>query len=376
MKESKLGRAAFILLCLTLWISKCNNAESTALDGSKPSLAGAITIDPSIFWNLFVTLPPYPLVGYYDEGETTFTVEENNESDILVGIQNPPTDGSVIEYRFYPNDNIYFSTDLDPNTGESLGYSTISFAPNPQNANFDYKTTVNINGAEDANCLSTTYDLVTVEVSSGISQTLKVKIKDIDKCIFVATNNGAGYAGNFAKKAMDNTTFAGPVEVADDICNSNVPDGVNKDVGYKAMLAVSYSPSNNLRNPSTDWVFSSYLKYYSQGGKKLAYSFTSGTTIGFANAQQWTNALGTSGRIWTGFSSIDWTTDTPTVTQCASLQVTGAPYSSWYSATATGTQGVLSAVDGNSIAEMTTTDPAIVIPTLCSQRRNIVCVGQ
>lgn len=376
MKGSKLGRTAFILLCLTLWISKCNNAESTALDGSKPSLAGAITIDPTIFWNLFVTLPPYPLVGYYDEGETTFTVEENNESDILVGIENPPTDGSVIEYRFYPNDNIYFSTDLDPNTGESLGYSTISFAPNPQNANFDYKTTVNINGAEDANCLSTTYDLVTVEVSSGISQTLKVKIKDIDKCIFVATNNGAGYAGNFARKAIDNATFAGPVEVADDICNSNVPDGINKDVAYKAMLAVSYSPSNNLRNPSTDWVFSSFLKYYSQSGKKLAYSFTSGTTIGFANAQQWTNALGTSGRIWTGFSSIDWTTDTPTVTQCASLLVTGAPYSSWYSATATGTQGLLTAVNGNSIAEMTNTDPAVVIPTLCSQRRNIVCVGQ
>ncbi|PJZ24207.1 hypothetical protein CH352_00760 [Leptospira hartskeerlii] len=377
MKGSKSLKAAFILLCLTLWISKCNNAESTALDGSKPSLAGAITIDPSIFWNLFNILPPYPLIGYYNEGETTFSVEENGEADITIGIENPPTDGSTIQYRFYPNDNIYFGTDLDPNTDASLGYLTISFAPNPQNSNFDYKTTMNINGAQDENCLSTVYNLVAVDVDSGISQTLKVKVNDIDKCIFVATNNGAGYAGNFAKKAIDNSTFAGPVEVADDICNSNVPDGVNKDVAYKAMLVVSYSPSGNLRNTSTaDRVFNTYTKYYSQGGKKLAYSFISSTTIGFANADQWANALGTSGRIWTGFSSIDWTAGSPTTTQCGGLAPSGAPYSSWYSSTATGTQGLLTAVNGNSIAEMTTTDPAVVIPTLCSQKRNIVCVGQ
>ncbi|EIE03135.1 DUF1554 domain-containing protein [Leptospira licerasiae] len=376
MKGSKSLRTAFILLCLTLWISKCNNAESTALDGSKPSIAGAITIDPSIFWNLFNVLPPYPLVGFYNEGETTFSVEENNESDITLGIKNPPTDGSTIQYRFYTSDNIYFVTDTDPNTGESLGYTTRSFGVDPQNPNFDYKAGLNINGAQDDNCLNNYYDLVAVDVESGISQTFKVKVTDLDKCIFVATNNGAGYTGNFAKKGIDNSTFAGPKEVADDICNSNVPDGVNKDVGYKAMLAISYSPSGNYRNPSTDWVFNSFSRYFSQGGKKLAYSFNSSTTIGFANADQWANALGTSGRIWTGFSSIDWATNIPTSYQCAGLAPSGAPYSSWYSSTATGSQGVLSSVNGNSIAEMTTTDPAQVIETACSQKRNIVCVGQ
>lgn len=376
MKGSKSFRTAFILLCLTLWISKCNNAESTALDGSKPSLAGAITIDPSIFWDLFVTLPPYPIEPFLNEGETTLSVDESDAADILFGLQNPPSDGSTIQFRFYRNDNLTFATDYNPDQGGYQDYLTVDFAPDPQNANFDYKNGFQINSLADDNCTNNYYDLVAVDVASGISQTFKVKVNDSDKCIFIATNNGAGYSGNFAKKGIDNLTFAGPREVADDICNSNIPDGINKDVGYKAMLAISSSPSGNYRNPSTDWVFSSFNRYFSQSGKKLAYSFTSSTTIGFANADQWTNALGTSGKIWTGFSSIDWTTDTPTQTQCASLQPSGAPYSSWYSSTATGTQGVLSSVNGHSIAEMTTTDPAQVIEAACSQKRNIVCVGQ
>ncbi|MEI1277075.1 DUF1554 domain-containing protein [Leptospira venezuelensis] len=333
-------------------------------------------MDPSIFWNLFGTLPPYPIEPLLNEGETTLSVDENDAADIMFAIQNPPSDGSTVQFKFYKNDNITFATDYNPDQGGYQNYLTVDFGPDPQNSNFDYKSGFQINSQEDENCLNNYYDLVAVEVSSGISQTFKVKVNDADKCIFVATNNGSGYTGNFAKKGIDNASFAGPVEVADNICNSNIPDGVNKDVSYKAMIAVSYSTSGNLRNPSTDWVFSSFRKYYSQGGKKLAYSFSSGTTIGFANAAQWTNSLGTGGRIWTGFSSIDWTTDTPTVTQCAGLAPSGAPFSSWYSATATGTQGLLTAVDGDSIAEMTNTDPAVVIPTLCSQRRNIVCVGQ
>ncbi|PJZ77768.1 hypothetical protein CH365_04845 [Leptospira neocaledonica] len=376
MKGSKSLRTAFILLCLTLWFSKCNNAESTPLDGSKPSLAGAITIDPSIFWDIFTTLPPYPIDPLLNEGETTLSVDENDAADIMFAVQNPPSDGSTIQYRFYTNANITFVTDYNPDQGGYQDYLTLDFGPDPQNANFDYKNGFQINSQEDDNCINNYYDLVAVHVASGISQTFKVKVNDSDKCIFVATNNGAGYAGNFAKKAIDNAIFAGPLEVADDICNSNVPDGVNKDVAYRAMLAISYSPSGNYRDPSVNWVFSTFKRYFSQGGKKLAYSFTSGNTIGFANAAQWTNSLGTSGKIWTGFSSIDWTTDTPVLTQCASLQITGAPYSSWYSSTATGTQGVLTAVNGNSIAEMTNTDPAIVIQNLCSQKRNIVCVGQ
>lgn len=375
MKRSKYGRTAFILLCLTLWISKCNNAESTALDGSKPSLAGAITIDPSILLSFFSSVN-YPIEPLLNEGDTTLSVDENDAADIMFAIKNPPSDGSTIQFRFYRNDNITFATDYNPDQGGYQNYLTVDFGPDPQNANFDYKSGFQINSLEDENCLNNHYYLTAIEVSSGLSQSFIVKVKDADKCIFIATNSGTGYPGNFAKNGIDNSTFAGPLEVADDICNSNVPDSANKDVGYKAMLAVSYSPSSNLRNPSTDWVFSSFRKYYSQSGKKLAYSFSSGTTIGFANAQEWTNALGTSGKIWTGFSSIDWTTDTPTVTQCAGLAPSGAPYSSWYSSTATGTQGVLSAVNGNSIAEMTNTDPAVVIPTLCSQRRNIVCVGQ
>lgn len=376
MKGSKSLRTAFLLLCLTLWISKCNNAQSTALDGSKPSIAGAITIDPSIFWNLFVTLPPYPLEPLLNEGETTITVDENDAADIMFAIQNPPSDGSSIEFRFYKNDNITFVTDYNPDQGGYQNYLTLAFAPNPQNANFDYKNGFQINSLPDDNCLNNYYDLVAVDVSSGISQTFKVKVNDADKCIFVATNNGAGYTGNFAKNGIDNSTFGGPREVADNICNSNVPSNANPDVSYKAMIVVSYSPSSNLRNTSTDWVFSSYRRYFSQGGNKLAYSFSTGTTIGFANADQWANSLGTSGRIWTGFSSIDWTAGSPTTTQCGGLALSGAPYSSWYSAAATGTQGLLTAVNGNSIAEMTNTDPAVVIPTVCSQRRNIVCVGQ
>ncbi|WP_246048763.1 DUF1554 domain-containing protein [Leptospira sarikeiensis] len=279
---------------------------------------------------------------------------------------NPSDTGTIVSYRFYPTDQITFVTDNGQN------YLTIDFVYNPQTET--YVNGFNINGAEDNNCVNNTYDLVAIEVESGNSQTFKVKVGDADKCIFIATNNGAGYAGNFAKKGIDNDGL-GAVEVADAICNANIPTGINKDVTYKAMIAATNSPAS-IRYPGSNWVFSSFTSYYSQSGLKLAKTFTSGTTIGFANAETWTNSLGTSGKIWTGFSSIDWGIDTPSATQCAGIYNAQGAQASWYSSSATGTQGVLSAVNGQSIAEMTTTDPATVIETICSAKRYIACVGQ
>ncbi|WP_167882258.1 DUF1554 domain-containing protein [Leptospira langatensis] len=364
-----------ILLSLSQEVSFCNKAETEALDGSKPSLGGAFILDPT----LLQFSPRYTIKALVDGGGNPF-VTEGEELDITLTLENFPDDpNEQANFQFYPGSSELLITGMDENSQYSDYFLESS-----------QKLTVglNLNLTHDVDCLDQDYYLIAVDTVSNIPQKIKINTFDSDKCLYLATNGGKGWTGSFATQSV--TNGYGAVEAADEICNSNIPTAFYAGGGeppvYKAMLAVSYTGQYGAtRNTSTNWVFSPYTIYYGRDGKKEIFQFFDLSRVNFAGEEFWTYSFGTSGRIWTGFTDMNWSTGTPSQSECASVYNEAGSIASWYvnssASGLTGNHGLATNTDYRSISEYTvptspTAGPLPVISNCNKDKRYFICVEQ
>ncbi|TGK06875.1 DUF1554 domain-containing protein [Leptospira semungkisensis] len=364
-----------ILLSLSQEISFCNKAETEALDGSKPNLGGAFILDPT----LLLLSPHYKIKAVVDGDGTPF-VAEGEELDITLTLENFPDDpNEQANFQIYPGSPEIQITGM----GENSYYSDY-FLQSSQKLTIG----LNLNLNHDVDCFDQDYYLIAVDTVSNVPQKIKINTADSDKCVYIATNGGKGWTGSFATQSV--TNGYGAVEAADEICNSNVPSSFVSSLGepstYKAMLAVSYTGQYGVtRNTSTNWVFSPYSIYYGRDGKKEIFQFFSSSIVNFASEEFWTYSLGTSGRIWTGFTDMNWSTGTPSQSECASAYNEAGSMASWYvnsnTSGLTGNHGLAANTDYRSISEYTvptspTAGPLPVTSNCTKDKRFFVCVEQ
>lgn len=353
----------FLILIIALaWnLSGCNQAKVTAMDANKQPLAVAINLNPFLLLGA-----AYPVQVSSEEGPFIPSVEENSSLEFDIELSSPLTsEGQKAEFAFYSSDPDFLILHISE---DNTGYFSYD----------EQKTKIFISAdlAQDDNCFDQDVYLIAVDKASNIPQYIQIKTVDVDKCVYVATNGGLGYKGNFASSTLSDSS--GAVEAADAICAANIPAAMSANSPtFKAMIVVSNSPSSTVRNPDLNWVFSApntAVRYFGREGTTYLFTLPYGANVpDLADENHLENSFGTSGTIWTGFSGTDWSIDTPIQTQCAGGS--GQFVYSWNSTGATGSYGRLNAIYYNQAIVNYNTQ---AVPDLlsCDTRRNLLCVEQ
>ncbi|TGL60772.1 DUF1554 domain-containing protein [Leptospira sarikeiensis] len=353
------------LILFILLTYSCNKADSIDIDSSKSPITGAIMIDPTIFFGVGT---PIPLQIINPPGATAATVvSERNPSSLTLELVTPldPNTSDTITFTFGTND----TSSVQIRSVAGSNDNTYTFDPALQASQAVLTLYL-----DDADCIEQKYYIVAVDSVTNVPQQLAFSTRDLDKCAFVATNDGKGWQGNFAIDGKLNDDARG---FADNACNSSSSKPSNFPVAstYKALLSVT-GPSNGTKTRGiqyNDWPLLANTSYYFGIHSKKMFTTDAGRIYDFNPeiSQTLSNGL-----VWTGLLP-NWSDATlKNFSECNALGPSGAPLTSWSSKliTISGIVGNLAAKDSNLISK----EASSGLPdyNTCDKSRYFLCIAQ
>ncbi|EMJ99882.1 DUF1554 domain-containing protein [Leptospira sp. WS58.C1] len=357
----------FLFLILSFTSTYCNKADSIDLDSSKSPITGAIMIDPTLLVGIGATPIPLQLVNSPGTAAPNTVTERSTSSNtVILELVNPlsPDTGETITFSFNTND----PSSIEISSIAGSNDNSYTFNPSLQ----AYQAVISLY-LDDADCVEQKYSIIAVDSITNVPQTISFDTKDLDKCAFVATNDGKGWQGNFALDSKLDDDARG---FADAACNSssNKPGNFPSTMIYKALLSVT-GPSNGSKTRGiqyNDWPFAANTSYYFGSQNKKMFTTDSGRTYNFN--PELSQALG-SGLLWTGLLNT-WSDATSKIlSECAGTNQAGGLVSwSSNSVSISAIVGNLAATDSNLISKQT----ALGLPdyNACNKFRYFLCIGQ
>lgn len=304
------------LSLFTAVLSQCNDAKTVGLDGSKSPLGVGILSNPEAFFGS--SAEPIGLQQINANGAVTtsspaiFEGERSSNNTISFQLVDPldASSGETVTFNFTTSDTN--AIPLIDNTNGSAIVTSLSFTFDPAKQAITVTIPFFLN---DEDCLTQDYTLIATDTTTNIPQYFTLKTTDTAKCAFIATNNGKGWKGNFARDGANNDSAT---DIADNACNTSGDKPANfPSVNYKALISVTGTANANASKARgiqySGWPLAANTTYFI-GSNNLKLFTTNGSgTYGFNPVIP--QVVG-SGTIWTGLNS-SWNSSTAALSECA-----------------------------------------------------------